>query len=112
MSTHYCHWPKCGKEVLPRLWGCREHWARLPKFIRDRILYAYRRGQEIDKSPSRAYLVAASAAQKWISLIANFGEEAATRQFKLVIEELGWPDSPSMAFKKALCISKNTGDQK
>lgn len=63
MTDHLCHWPGCGKPVSPRLWGCREHWFRLPKLIRDRIWSAYRPGQEIDKDPSPEYLEAARQAR-------------------------------------------------
>ena len=62
---HLCHWPTCAKEVPPKMWGCRRHWFRLPKRIRDRIWETYRPGQEIDKQPSEDYLVAADEAQQW-----------------------------------------------
>jgi hypothetical protein len=48
------------------MWGCRAHWFALPRSIRRDILAAYRRGQEITKTPSAAYLVAARAARAWI----------------------------------------------
>ncbi|MGH8572085.1 MAG: hypothetical protein ACREX8_05860, partial [Gammaproteobacteria bacterium] len=51
-SGHTCHWPGCGKPVPPAMWGCREHWFRLPKLLRDEIWATYRPGQEIDKEPS------------------------------------------------------------
>lgn len=66
MSEHRCHWPGCGQKVKPSLWGCRPHWMRLPKVIRHGIAATYRRGQELDKNPSRAYLKAAQLAQFWI----------------------------------------------
>ena len=66
MSQHLCHWPGCGRVVPPKLWGCRYHWMQLPKRIRDRIWNAYVPGQEVTKTPSREYLVAARAAQEWI----------------------------------------------
>lgn len=50
----------------PALWGCREHWFRLPKPLRDEIWRAYRPGQEVTKDPSRAYLEAARKVQRWI----------------------------------------------
>lgn len=56
MSEHYCHWPKCKIEVLPKMWGCRTHWFILPKYLRDRIWATYVPGQEIDKTPSREYM--------------------------------------------------------
>jgi hypothetical protein len=64
---HSCHWPGCGKPVLPKLWGCRSHWFRLPRRLRDRIWAAYRVGQEVGKDPSPEYLDAAAEAQRWIA---------------------------------------------
>lgn len=66
MSSHTCHWPDCRRIVPPKLWGCKPHWFKLPKAIRDRIWATYVPGQEITKTPSAAYLQAADAAEKWI----------------------------------------------
>ncbi len=64
--NHSCHWPGCPKQVPPAMWGCREHWYKIPKDLRDRIWSTYRPGQEIDMNPSTAYLAAANAVQEWI----------------------------------------------
>jgi hypothetical protein len=64
--THHCHWPGCPKAVPPKLWGCREHWFRLPAHLRKRIWATYQPGQEITKTPSAEYLAAAHAVQEWI----------------------------------------------
>ena len=64
---HTCHWPGCGRQVPPAMWGCREHWFALPKPLRDRIWATYRPGQEKDMDPSRDYLDAADAVQRWIT---------------------------------------------
>jgi hypothetical protein len=66
MIKHTCHWPGCGVEVPPKLWGCKSHWFKLPKQLRDKIWATYRSGQEIDKNPSAEYLAAATEVQKWI----------------------------------------------
>lgn len=63
---HTCHWPGCTQQVPPAMWGCRAHWFRLPKSLRDRIWATYRPGQEITMTPSREYLEAANAVQEWI----------------------------------------------
>ncbi len=63
---HYCHWPRCEKEVPPRLWGCREHWRSLPLNLRMFILRAYRPGQEVTKDPSPEYIEAAMRVRQWI----------------------------------------------
>lgn len=65
-ETHLCHWPGCGKPVPPAMWGCKPHWFRLPKHLRDSIWSAYVPGQEVTKTPSQVYLAAASAVQDWI----------------------------------------------
>lgn len=66
MSAHTCHWPGCDRRVPPAKWGCRSHWYQLPLAHRLRISAAYVPGQEITKTPSRAYIEAARAAQEWI----------------------------------------------
>lgn len=66
-SGHYCHWPGCEKSVPPRLWGCSSHWFKLPIHLRSKILRTYVAGQEITKTPSRAYIDAALEVQKWIN---------------------------------------------
>lgn len=65
--AHHCHWPGCDRQVPPAMWGCRAHWYRLPKDLRDRIWRAYRPGQERDMRPSREYLDVAREAQAWIA---------------------------------------------
>lgn len=64
---HHCHWTGCDKQVPPAMWGCREHWYRLPKRIRDRIWATFRPGQEVSATPSPAYVAAAKEAQAWIA---------------------------------------------
>ena len=63
---HHCHWPGCPRSVPPAMWGCYEHWMRLPKHLRDKVWAAYRPGQEIDMRPSREYLDVAEEVQTWI----------------------------------------------
>lgn len=63
---HTCHWPGCKKQVPPAMWGCKPHWFRLPKELRDRIWKTYRPGQEESLTPSTAYIEAAEAVQAWI----------------------------------------------
>lgn len=64
---HACHWPGCGQQVPPAMWGCRAHWFRLPRRLRELIWATYRPGQEIDMRPSDAYLDAATQVQQWIA---------------------------------------------
>jgi len=63
---HYCHWPGCKIEVAPSLWGCKPHWFKLPKYLRAAIWTSYVPGQEITKTPSREYIVAATLVRGWI----------------------------------------------
>jgi hypothetical protein len=65
--NHVCHWPGCGAQVPPAIWGCRPHWYALPKELRDRIWRAYRPGQEIRGTPSASYLAVAREVQQWIA---------------------------------------------
>lgn len=65
--SHTCHWPGCTLQVRPAMWGCREHWFRLPKRLRDRIWNAYRPGQEEDGRPSDDYIAAAREVRDWIA---------------------------------------------
>lgn len=65
-GKHHCHWPGCEKAVPPAMWGCKTHWFKLPKPLRDRIWMTYRPGQEITKTPSEDYLIAAQEVQEWI----------------------------------------------
>jgi transcriptional regulator with XRE-family HTH domain len=63
---HHCHWPGCEAQVPPAMWGCKAHWFRLPKALRDRIWRTYAPGQEVDLTPSAEYLEVADAVQEWI----------------------------------------------
>lgn len=63
---HHCHWPGCQRQVPPAMWGCKEHWFKLPTTLRNLIWRTYRPGQEIDMQPSGAYLDAANKVQDWI----------------------------------------------
>lgn len=65
---HHCHWPGCPKHVPPAAWGCKYHWMRLPKPLRDRVWVTYVPGQEDRMDPSREYLRVADEVQAWIRL--------------------------------------------
>lgn len=67
-GRHVCHWPTCNKACPPAMWGCKAHWFKLPKILRDEIWATYRPGQENTKDPSEAYLNAAYAVDRWIAL--------------------------------------------
>lgn len=67
VDEHCCHAFGCEQAVEPKLFMCRAHWYSLPKAMRDAIWAAYRHGQEVDKLPSNAYLIAARTAQVWLA---------------------------------------------
>lgn len=66
--VHKCHWPTCNEPVPPRLWGCKKHWSELPKHLRDKIWATYKPGQEITKTPSKAYIKVALEIDAWCLL--------------------------------------------
>jgi len=63
---HHCHWPNCPKQCPPAMWGCYQHWMKLPKYLRDKVWDTYRPGQEVNLTPSREYLEVADEVQEWI----------------------------------------------
>lgn len=67
--NHECHWPGCGKQVPPAMWGCKTHWFKLPARLRAQVWSTYRPGQEIDMNPSEAYLKVAQKVQEWIATV-------------------------------------------
>ena len=64
--THRCHWPSCDIEVPPQMWGCKSHWLKLPRTLRNKVWATYKPGQEIRKDPSEAYRKVAGEVQAWI----------------------------------------------
>lgn len=73
---HHCHWPGCSRKVPPALWGCRDHWYKLPADLRREIWNTFKPGQEESKTPSREYVEAAKKVQAWIT--ANHPETQAS----------------------------------
>jgi hypothetical protein len=71
---HECHWPGCGKQVPPAMWGCKKHWFMLPASLRARIWRAYRPGQEKDLDVSDEYFAVAREVQRWIATNSPGGE--------------------------------------
>ncbi len=64
-SVHECHWPTCNIAVSPKMWGCKKHWFKLPKSLRNKIWATYVPGQEVTKTPSRLYIRVALEVQDW-----------------------------------------------
>lgn len=63
---HHCHWPGCEKQVPPAMWGCKQHWFKLPAYYRNLIWSYYSPGQEVTGTPSAEYMAVADEVQKWI----------------------------------------------
>ena len=63
---HECHWPECEVQVPPAMWGCKTHWMKLPRYLRDKVWEAYVPGQEDRLDPSDEYLDVAQEVQDWI----------------------------------------------
>jgi hypothetical protein len=53
------------------MWGCKKHWMRLPKILRDKIWLTYRIEQEVTLTPSREYVEVAKEIRQWI--LARYG---------------------------------------
>lgn len=66
VGDHHCHWPGCDRKVPPAVWGCKKHWAMLPKDLQRKVWAAFRPGQEETKTPSRTYVDVAREVQDWI----------------------------------------------
>lgn len=62
MTAHTCHAIGCPVEVPPRMLMCRRHWRMVPPELQARVWATYRKGQEVDKRPSAAYLRAGADA--------------------------------------------------
>lgn len=65
-QRHLCHWPECTKPVPPAMWGCKQHWFKLPKKLRDQVWQAYEPGQEVNGDPSSTYLEVMKEVYRWI----------------------------------------------
>jgi len=68
--AHTCHWPGCAEQMPPALWGCATHWRQIPADLQQKLLEAYRSGQENWREgaerPSLAYLDVAMEVRQWI----------------------------------------------
>ncbi len=65
-----CHWPGCRRQIERSFvragWACEEHWSRLPRQLRIRLLANYERGQDFHSVPNDLYLLASMQALQWI----------------------------------------------
>lgn len=56
--SHQCHAEGCERPVKPKLLMCFHHWRMVPARLQRGIWATYRKGQEVDKRPSPAYMAA------------------------------------------------------
>lgn len=82
--AHDCHATGCSAIVPPAMFACKRHWFMVPKPLRDRVWATYRPGQEDDKRPSRAYLLAAKDAV--IAIAEREGVTPDTRLYDAFLE--------------------------
>jgi hypothetical protein len=64
-KIHECHCPTCTESVPPAMWGCKKHWFKLPKKLRNSIWREYNPGQEITKKVSQKYMDVILDVQDW-----------------------------------------------
>lgn len=67
-GSHLCHAVACERPCPPALLMCAQHWRLVPLELQREVWRTYRPGQERDKSPSRAYLVALKRAVDAVAL--------------------------------------------
>jgi len=60
--SHSCHAFGCTRSIPPKLLFCAPHWKMTETNTQRLIWLTYRKGQEIDKAPSPAYLCAQALA--------------------------------------------------
>jgi len=65
--AHRCHARCCMVAVKPEMLMCKRHWFMVPLHIRRAVWDTYRQGQCDDKSPSREWHSAASAAIGYVA---------------------------------------------
>jgi hypothetical protein len=61
---HDCNWKGCKKRVPRSMWGCIDHWSKLPRILRDKITRTWNRGRGFGTTN---YQAACHEAQAWIA---------------------------------------------
>lgn len=98
-EKHLCHAHNCKRVVAPKFLMCPKHWAMCGPKIQALIWQTYRRGQEITKDPSPAYMMAQRSAV-W----AVFVEEGGCT----------WPEVPEVGSQGFMigpaCLKQSQGE--
>lgn len=93
---HHCHAIGCDKAVPPRMFMCGSHWKRLPAQHKAAVWKHYRPGQENDKEPSLAYLIASHSAILAMAKIEKRSDDELTR----VRHTLNWLEGKNLPLAK------------
>jgi hypothetical protein len=65
-DVHRCHVERCITPVPPAMLMCTRHWRLVPYPMQREVWKHYRKGQEVDKRPTKEYLVAANTACNFV----------------------------------------------
>ena len=82
--SHVCHAWNCAKVVAPEFLFCPPHWRMTPRVTQRLVWALYRPGQEIDKRPTRAYLIIQAYAVTEVAIKDGLDPEKA-------VGEILWP---------------------
>lgn len=58
-GLHECHWPGCTARVPTEKWGCKHHWYRLPRHLREKLCSAWFNGG------TREYMAVHDEIDRW-----------------------------------------------
>lgn len=103
--AHNCHAIGCNIETRPALLMCLNHWRLVPDFCKRQINKTYRRGQEIDKRPSKEYLQAAKRAVIAVAQIEGKPTDPLDpklRMYDVPYNGLSFPVEESYDYREAL----------
>lgn len=80
---HDCHAIECERQIAPSMLMCRVHWRMVPANLQREVWRTYRKGQEIDKKPSEAYMRAQMAAINHVAMLE--GHEACDIEARIAL---------------------------
>lgn len=88
--SHRCHAIGCGRRCSPHYLMCRLHWGMVYGKLQQRVLANYRQGQEVDKTPSKAWLLAAREAIYAVAVLeGHMADDVAQVRLNRLAEALG-----------------------
>ncbi len=66
--SHRCHAEDCKVEVPPKMLMCLRHWRMVPRALQNAIWEHYRAGQEVDKRPTKEYMIVQKCAVLYVGI--------------------------------------------